>query len=80
MPYIYSLRIDTTVDEEKNLRTVYGIIALDRESGNTVAVPNLFCDKAVATRFVERCNRCNLSIVHLYEAIEDAIEEGEIIN
>ena len=75
MPYIYSLRIDTTVDEEKNLRTVYGISALDEESGEIVAVPDLFCNEAVATRFVERCNSCELSIIHLYEAIEDAIEE-----
>ena len=75
MPHIYSLRTDTIFDEENNLHTVYGINAIDSESGKSVSIPNLFCNKDVAARFVERCNRSGLSIVHLYEAIEDALEE-----
>ena len=74
MPYIYNLRVDVANDEENNIHTVYGIDANNSESGETVSVSDVFRNKDIAARFVEKCNRSQLSIVHLYEAIEDALE------
>lgn len=74
MPYIYNLRVEVARDEENNTHTVYGIDANNSESGETVSVSDVFRNKDAAVRFIERCNRSQLSIVHLYEAIEDALE------
>jgi hypothetical protein len=74
MPYIYYLRVDSIPDGDRAVRTVYGIDAYDEESGEMLEISDVFSDRDAAVGFVERCNDLQLSIIHLREAIEDALE------
>ena len=74
MSYIYRLRVDSVPNGERSIRTVYGIDAYDEESGKMIEISDVFSNRDAAVGFVERCNDLQLSIIHLREAIEDALE------
>ena len=39
----------------------------------TIYLPDVFLSKTVAERFVALCNELELSLVHLYDAVQDAL-------
>ena len=56
------------------VRDTYGIALCEQSAGECVILASavdLTCDRAVAERLVETCNRLDLSPVHFREVIED---------
>lgn len=73
--YTYCMRKDTIHDEERKAYTVYGIDAVNSDGEVLVSVPDVFFDRQKAERFVSLCNDGNLSLIHLADAVEDALAE-----
>ena len=65
----YQLRSDTVLDEDGKRHTTYGI---EYRPAN-VSVKDVFLDKEKAAAFVAKCNALDLSPIHLYDVIEDAL-------
>ena len=65
----YVLRTDKVIDEENVTHTVYGV---DVPSEN-ISIPDIFCDLACAEKFVETCNKLELSPLHLRDVIDDIL-------
>ena len=62
-----------------NVRTSYGVVVYaDAEPDGTATViasfRDLFGDREILERFVEKCNRDDLSLIHIGEAIADLLE------
>ena len=73
--YTYSMRKDTIHDEERKAYTVYGIDAVNSEGKVLMSFSDVFFDRQKAERFVSLCNEGNLSLMHLADAVEDALAE-----
>jgi hypothetical protein len=57
---------------ETNFAITYGIAAYDLSSDRVIArIDDITCDKARLEHLVELCNRGELSLVHLYDVVED---------
>lgn len=65
----YRLRSDTTIDEYGKSRTVYGIELPDVN----ISIKDVFCRREEAETFIEKCNRLDLSPIHLYDVIDDSL-------
>lgn len=65
----YRLRSDTTIDEYGKSRTVYGIELPDVN----ISIKDVFCKREEAETFIEKCNRLDLSPIHLYDVIDDSL-------
>ncbi len=74
MTVIYRLRTDEIYDEEGILHTVYGIDVLNNQNCIIDSIADIFLDGVKAKKFVDLCNELNLSLIHLPEVIEDALE------
>ena len=69
----YKLIITEKTDEQGIVHTVYGVRA-ERESGIVEReIPDIFCDRKTAERFVEACNILSLDTDHLDDVIADAL-------
>ncbi len=69
----YKLIITQKKDEQGNIHTVYGVRA-EHESGMVEReIPDVFCDRNSAERFVEACNILSLDPDHLDDVIADAL-------
>ncbi len=75
MKYIYRMTTDTIYDDEGKEYFTYGIEALNKEGRAIDSVADVFLDKRRAENFVELCNRRKLCVIHLRDAVEDAIAE-----
>ncbi len=75
MPYMYRLRKDWVHDEEEKEYIVYGIDIITSDEKILSSVPDIFFDKQRALAFVKLCNECELELIHLADAVEDAITE-----
>lgn len=72
----YALKTDKIHSEENKLFIVYGIIAADSEKQVISFIADIFCDKIKAERFIDLCNRGQLSILHLNDVINDVLESA----
>ncbi len=71
--YTYRMRTDTVSDEEGKTFTVYGIEALDLSGRLLESIPDVLFDKEQIKRFISRCNKENISLLHLLDEIEALI-------
>ena len=68
----YRIREDCVADEDGVLHTVYGVEAF--ENGELLrAIPDVFCEKSNAERYIEMFNDLELSLLHLDDVIEDIV-------
>ena len=65
----YILRSDTILDDQGKPHTVYGIELPSAQ----LAVRDVFYHRSEAQAFINKCNKLNLSPIHLYEVIEDLL-------
>lgn len=72
----YTLKTDKIHSEENKLFIVYGIIAADSEKHIISSIADIFCDKIKAERFIDLCNKDQLSVLHLNDAINDMLESA----
>lgn len=78
MPHTYRLNETFFKDKDGLLYKLYGIDAVD-ESGRIVeSFKNVFFLRSRAVNFVNLCNECELSLIHLANAIDDALYEETI--
>lgn len=75
MNYTYRLREDIIFDEEEKEYTVYGIEAIKSNNGIFQSFPDIFFSEEMGKTFVNLCNICKLEIIHLEDAVEDALTE-----
>lgn len=75
MVFTYRVRKDTMLDEERNVRTVFGVEALDGEGKVVSGFSDVFFDGQKAESFVSLCNDSGLSLIHFSSAVEDALME-----
>lgn len=71
----YRVRNDIILDEERQAHTVYGIEAIGTEGEVLSSFPDVFSDKQKAECFASLCNDEGLSLIHLRNAVEDALGE-----
>ena len=65
----YRLKTDTVHDEHGIPHTVYGINAPTEQ----IAVSDIFYHKAEAKAFIKKCNKLDLSPLHLPDVIDDLL-------
>lgn len=75
MKYIYRLNEITVKTEEETDFIVYGIDAVDKYGNILSSYTDIFFDRTKAEKFVALCNDCKLELIHLPDAVEDAIAE-----
>lgn len=69
----YTLKTNKIRNEGDKVFTVYGITAIDEKNRVINSVDDIFVDKVKAERFIELCNKNQLSILHLKDVIDDVI-------
>jgi hypothetical protein len=74
MLYSYQLKQGLVLDEEMMSHTSWGVSA-SSNGVEVLCVPDIFLDRERAERFVEKCNKSKLSLIHLMDVIEDALAE-----
>lgn len=74
MKTIYRLRKDSAHDSEEALHIAYGIEALNEQGYVVESIENVFFNKATATNFIALCNELDLSLLHLFDVVEDILE------
>lgn len=74
MNYIYRLN-EITVTTEDGTDLVYGIDAVDKHENIISSYTDIFFDRIKAEKFVALCNVYKLDLIHLPDAVEDAIAE-----
>ena len=73
MQHTYYLRTDEIFDEQGEKHTVYGIDAVDENGSVEKSVKDVFFEFERAKKFIDTCNRLDLSIVHLMDVVEDIL-------
>lgn len=72
----YQLLQETLWHSEYGSYTAYAICAFEEQDGQKILrahISDVFLDKQEAEAFVSLCNRLHLSLIHLPDAIEDAL-------
>ena len=73
---VYQTLQETLWSPEIGNYTSYAVCAYEREHGIDILLSytsDVFLNKEEAELFVTMCNRCKLSLIHLPDAIEDAL-------
>lgn len=73
---VYQILQETLCNPEIGIYTAYAVCAYERQNGNNVLrsyTSDVFLNKEEAETFVTLCNRLHLSLIHLPDAIEDAL-------
>lgn len=65
----YQVRIDKILNESDREILVFGIDVPETQT----SIPNIFTTRAAADRFVNLCNRLDLSPLHIYEVLDDIL-------
>jgi len=73
MKYRYRIRTDAMYSEDGTRHTTYGIEAVDCYGFTCARVRNVFLNKDKANEFIALCNASDLSLIHLYEVLEDIL-------
>ena len=72
MKHDYQMREDKIYDEEGNIHTVYGVVAI--EQGSIIrSVSDVFKDKTDAEYYIGLFNSLQLSLCHLDDIIEEIL-------
>lgn len=74
--YQYRFIKEEQYNQEHGVYTAYGICGYELAQNvmrETIYLPDVFLSKTVAERFVALCNELELSLVHLYDAVQDAL-------
>ena len=80
MSHAYRTRKDIRFDEAGQKYIVYGVDAVDAEGAILMSFPDVFFSRQRAERFVTLCNEGELSLLHLADAVEDALIEQYAID
>lgn len=75
MQYTYFLREDKIYDDKGKEYIVYGIEAVTLDGKILQSIPDIFFNRQKAEAFVNLCNDCDLDIIHLASAVENALFE-----
>lgn len=59
------------LDSEGEMRTVYGVKALDHQGKELLHLEALCTDKQLLSDFIDLCNRERVSAVHAHDVLED---------
>ena len=73
---VYEILQETLWDSEIGTYTAYAVCAYEKQTGMTILrshISDVFLNKADAEAFVTLCNHLHLSLIHLPDAIEDAL-------
>lgn len=73
---VYEILQETLWNSEIGTYTAYAVCAYERQNGNAILLSytsDVFLNKEDAEAFVSLCNRLHLSLIHLPDAIEDAL-------
>jgi len=73
LQHTYYLRTDNVFDEYGDIHTVYGIDAVNENGIVEMSVKDVFFEFERAKKFIDTCNRLDLSIVHLMDVVEDIL-------
>ncbi len=73
MRHEYRLKQNTLHSQEGKEYIAYGIEAVDPSGTVLKSFADVFFDRKAAEDFVALCNRCELSLLHFADAVEDAI-------
>lgn len=74
MRYEYRIKADIIRDEQDTEHEVYGIAAYDTDTNTPIRIiGDIFCEREAAEWFISLCNRLELSVEQLDEAVEDVI-------
>lgn len=71
----YRLKEDIIYDVEGECCTVYGIEAVMPEGSVIQSFSDIFFSRNKAERLVRLCNNEKLALIHLADAVEDALTE-----
>ena len=71
MKCCYLLKESIISDDDGKNRIVYGITVTDAEGNDLKSYTDIFLSKEKAERFVNLCNKNELSLCHLSDVIED---------
>ena len=71
MKYYYRVKIEKEILGEENSKETYGIEAVSMGGVSLRAVGGLFSRLEEAERFVALCNRGELSLLHIDDAVAD---------
>ena len=67
---VYRVTESSLVDEEGVLHRVYGIEVIQRST-----IPDIFTDYIEAQKFVDLCNRLEVSPIHIRDVIDDYLNK-----
>lgn len=78
MPHTYRLNETIFKDKDGMPYKLYGIDAIDEVGKIAESFKNVFFLRSRAVDFVNLCNECELSLIHLADAVDDALYEETI--
>ena len=73
---VYEILQETLWNSEIGTYTAYAVCAYERQNGHNILrsyTSDVFLNKEEAEAFVRLCNHLHLSLIHLPDAIEDAL-------
>lgn len=75
---IYQTVEETCWNPSVGMYRAFGICAYCEEKGEKQIIAHIkdvFFDQTTAQRLVDICNRLKLDVVHLYDVVEDALQQ-----
>lgn len=73
MSYEYRLKQSTLHSPEGKEYIAYGVEAVTASGAILQSFSDIFFDSKAAEDFVSLCNKCELSLLHFADAVEDAL-------
>lgn len=70
MSYTYALNLNTIADENGNACNAYGIDVFQNNRA-VASIADISTDRTRMEELIKLINRNNLSIIHIYDIIED---------
>lgn len=73
MRYVYHMTVETEMDITGKKYKAYGIKVTDGNGGVITIVPDVFTDMQKADEFIRIFNSAELSVIHLFEVLDDIL-------
>lgn len=70
---LYKVFEETVTDFENKTHIVFGIAAFNQKGEKIADIHDIFTDKYKAESFVQKLNRLEVSVIHIYEIIDDVL-------
>lgn len=70
---IYKVFEETVADFENKTHIAFGIAAFNPKGEKLVCIHDVFADRHKAEGLVKRLNRLKVSVIHIYDIIEDVL-------